>query len=305
MTALPSSSTLGSPQARSPSAANSQPPLTSPDVVMAQAGSENFPVASRLLPRAARRHLLALYGFARLVDDTGDEGDETTGDRLAALDWLQADLRRAFAGDAQHPLMRRLQPTIAQCGLKPGPFERLIEANRQDQRVHRYETWEQLLGYCELSANPVGELVLAVLGAATSERVELSDAVCSALQVIEHLQDVGEDAARGRVYLPAEDLARFDCAAQELSATATSPALRMLVAFEAARARELLATGAPLIATLRGRPRLAVAAFVAGGRSALDAIERADNAVLPSAPRPTPAMRATALLRVLLRSPGR
>src|SRR5207302_9548273 len=132
------------------------------EAVMARARSENFPVASRMLPRAARSHLLAVYGFARLVDELGDA---LAGDRLAALDWLEEDLDRAFSGRAEHPLLVRLQATLRECALPREPFARLIEANRVDQRVARYETWEQLRGYCALSADPVGELVLRIFGA--------------------------------------------------------------------------------------------------------------------------------------------
>src|SRR3979409_416038 len=119
--------------------------------VMARVGSENFPVASRILPRRVRSHLLALYGFARLVDELGDSAP---GDRSAALDWLERDLDRAYEGRAEHPLMARLQPSLRECALAREPFVRLIEANRVDQRLGRYQTWEQLRGYCELSANP-------------------------------------------------------------------------------------------------------------------------------------------------------
>ena len=148
---------------------------------MARAATENFPVASRLLPSRARRHLLAIYGFARLVDQLGDDVE---GDRLAALQWLSEELGRAFSGTATHPLLVALEPTIEACALTPEPFERLIEANRMDQRVSSYDTWDDLVGYCHLSADPVGELVLNVFGAATPERIELSNAVCTALQVV-------------------------------------------------------------------------------------------------------------------------
>ena len=138
-------------------------------------------------------------------------------------------------------------------------FERLIEANRVDQRVARYETWEQLLGYCQLSADPVGELVLAALDRATPERVALSNGICTALQLAEHWQDVAEDLARGRVYLPATDLERFGCGERELREPRAGWRVRGLVAFEVARTRELLEQGAPLLGTLRGRERVAVA----------------------------------------------
>jgi squalene synthase HpnC len=263
---------------------------------MPQARRENFPVASRLLPPAARSHLLAIYGFARLVDDAGDEAH---GDRPALLDWLERDLERAFGGTPEHPLLLRLQGTVAACNLPIEPFRRLIEAGRRDQVVHRYETFEDLLGYCALSANPVGELVLGVFGLATPERIRLSDAVCSGLQLVEHWQDIAEDYRRGRIYLPAQDRNRFGVGEADLDAGSPSPPLQRLMAFEVARARSLLDDGAPLIATVRGRPRIAVAAFVAGGRSALRAIERASYDVLGSTPRPGAAARVGELLATL------
>jgi squalene synthase HpnC len=264
--------------------------------VLGQAGAENFPVASRLLPARVRAHLLAIYGFARLADDIGDEAD---GDRLAMLDWLDEELVRASEGRATHPLLVRLTPTIEACHVPLEPFQRLIEANRVDQRVHRYETWDQLLGYCELSANPVGELVLRVLGAPTPERIALSDRVCTGLQLVEHLQDVGEDAERDRVYLPAEDLRRFECTVDDLLAERAAPRLRALVRYEATRIRPLLDAGAPLAASLSGRFRVAVAGFAAGGHAALDAIVDADGDVLGVRCRPRPDRVVTRLASVL------
>jgi squalene synthase HpnC len=278
---------------RSANATGQLPPRAE---VMAHARNENFPVASRLLPRPQRRHLLALYGFARLVDQIGDEAP---GDREAALRWISEDLDRAYLGRARQPLLVELSLTVRACGLPREPFERLIEANVQDQRVARYASWTDLLGYCELSANPVGELVLGVFGLRTPERVRLSDAVCTALQLVEHLQDVAEDLARGRIYLPEEDLRRFAVSEAALAAPHASAAVRALIAFEVARARLLLDTGQVLINTLRGRPRLAVAAFLAGGRSTLDAIVKADYDVLAGAPTATRQARLYALLQTL------
>jgi squalene synthase HpnC len=269
-----------------------------PAALLERAHGENFPVASRFLPRRVRAHLLALYGFARLVDDAGDEAP---GDRLALLGEIAADLDLVFAGGVpHHPLLRRLAPTVRACALPRQPFEDLLEANRRDQRVHRYASIEELLGYCALSANPVGRLVLTVFGVATPERLALSDAISSGLQLVEHWQDVAEDFARGRVYLPAEDLARFAVGDAELGARAASPALRALLRFEVARARELLQAGEPLVRGLRGRFGLAVAAFVAGGRAALDAIERAGFDVLAGPPRARRRDRAQRLLGVLV-----
>ncbi len=250
---------------------------------MELAGDENFPVASRLLPRRYRAHLLAIYGFARLTDTIGDEAP---GNRLAQLDRLEDDLERAPSGVATNPLVQRLTPTIDELGLSLAPFRALIAANRVDQHRARYETFDDLLGYCALSAAPIGQLVLAVFRATTPERTAWSDDVCAALQVIEHLQDVGQDARRGRVYLPAEDLRRFAVSHEELLAPTASPALRQAVAFECERARGLLSSGRPLVGSLRGWGRLAVAGYVAGGEASLDAIRAAHHDVLAHACKP-------------------
>ncbi|MGA2164084.1 MAG: squalene synthase HpnC [Solirubrobacteraceae bacterium] len=281
--------------------------LPTPASVMVRAGSENFPVASRMLPRRVREHLLALYGFARLVDELGDAGATGAGgdgvggspDKLAALDWLEGELECVYAGEARHPLLVRLQGTVRVCALPREPFLRLIEANRLDQRVARYDTWEQLLGYCHLSADPVGELVLGVFGSATPERVALSDRICTALQLVEHWQDVAEDLRAGRIYLPAEDLVRFGCTERDLDQPVAAWRVKGLIAFEVARTRELLGEGASLVGTLRGRERLAVAAFVSGADAALGAIERAGYDVLAGPPRAGHARRAAALVRTL------
>ena len=209
------------------------------EAVMVQAREENFPVALWLVGPRVRRHLKAIYGFARLVDDIGDE---VPGDRLALLRQVEREL------DApEHPVMRALADTVRECGIPREPLVQLIEANRRDQVVTRYNSFDELLDYCRLSAAPVGELVLHVFGAATPDRIALSDKICAGLQVIEHLQDVDEDRARGRTYI-----GRFDAPDH---------------------ARELLDDGALLVHLLRGRARLAVAGFLAGGRSALDSIE--------------------------------
>lgn len=275
-------------------------PATVPraEAILAKANRENFPVASRVLPRRTRADLLAIYGFARLVDDLGDEAP---GDRLVWLDWLEGELDQVYRGAPEHTSMRRLASTVHRFDLPEEPFRKLIEANRQDQRVASYSTYEALLAYCGLSANTVGHLVLYVLDAATPDRIELSDAVCTGLQLTEHWQDVKEDLGRGRVYLPQEDLARFGCGVADLGASRPSEPFRRLMAFEIGRARELLDEGAPLAADLGGRPGVAVAAFVAGGRSALDAIARAGYDVLGGTPRPSKARRMWELIRTLAR----
>jgi squalene synthase HpnC len=267
--------------------------------VMARAAGENFPVASRVLPQQLRAHLLAVYGFARLVDELGDCGP---GDRLAALDWLSEELERAYEGAATHPLLVRLAPTLRECALPRGPFLRLIEANRLDQSRNRHGTWGDLRAYCALSADPVGELVLGIFGAATPARVELSDRICTALQLTEHCQDVAEDLRQDRVYLPLEDLERFGCRIEDLHVATAGPALREVIAFQVARSRRLLEEGAPLIGELHGRARIAVAAFVAGGLAALDAIERAGYDVMAGPPKARPGALPFALVVTLVRS---
>lgn len=293
-----------------------------------KAGAENFPVAPFFLPAAWRDDLMAVYGFARLVDDAGD-GDladpaatarllgvertppatpsaqpgpptpQETAFRLALLDGLEQDLDRVFetalstaggsgagADRPRHPLLDALVPLVDRHGLTPEPFRRLIEANRVDQTTARYATFDDLLGYCTLSADPVGRLVLAIAGVSTPERIELSDAVCSGLQVVEHVQDVAEDLAHGRIYLPAEDLARFGVTEADLAAPSADGAVRELIAFEVERARTLLDRGAPLVGTVRGRLRLLLAGFTAGGYAALAAVEDAGYDVLAQQAKP-------------------
>ncbi|MFE9444148.1 squalene synthase HpnC [Streptomyces sp. NPDC006602] len=268
-----------------------------------KAAAENFPVAPFFLPRDWRDDLMAVYGFARLVDDIGD-GDLAPGgadarllgvsaqeaeDRLVMLDALEADLHRVFdtTGPApRHPLLRRLQPTVRRRALTPEPFLGLIAANRQDQLVTRYETYDDLLAYCELSANPVGRLVLAVTGTSTPERIRLSDAICTALQIVEHLQDVAEDLGRDRIYLPAADMKRFHVQEADLATKTGGASVRALVAYEAQRASDLLNEGVPLVGSVHGRLKLLLAGFVAGGRAAIHAIAAAEYDVLPGPPKP-------------------
>jgi squalene synthase HpnC len=251
--------------------------------ILPRAAGENFPVATLLVGRRKASQLTAIYGFARLVDTLGDE---LPGDRKAALDLLEQEVARIYEGTPQHPLMQRLAVAVHECDFPREPFLRLIEANRRDQVQKSYESFADLLDYCTLSANPVGELVLHVFGAATPERIALSDRVCTALQLIEHWQDVAEDAAHGRIYLPAEDMREFAVTPADLQGQRTGTALRCLLAFEVERARQLLEEGSALLGLLRGRARLAVSGYVGGGRAALRALIAAEYDVLPGAPRP-------------------
>jgi squalene synthase HpnC len=260
----------------------------------ARSAGENFPVVSLLAPRAARPHLRAVYGFARLVDNLGDEA---AGDRDALLDELEQELD----GLPRSEIMRRLRVTIEACGLPREPFARLIEANRIDQRKSRYATWAEVREYCTYSADPVGRLVLGIYGRADEkELVAWSDSVCTGLQLVNFLQDPPRDLELGRVYLPQEDLHRFRVTDAELAGP-LSERFGALMAFEAQRARELLASGFPLAHALGPRVGRSVALFARGGLAALDALERARWDVFSDRPAPSRLTFARLTLAALLR----
>ncbi len=253
--------------------------------VLGQAGAENFPVALRLLRPEERRHLLALYGYARLVDDIGDELDGPPARRLAALDLVEGELAGALEGQPSHPVIEAVAASVTELGLDPVHLRCLLEANRQDQVKATYASFDELLQYCSLSANPVGRLVLGIFREEGAEKETCSDLVCSGLQLVEHLQDVAEDYGLGRVYLPQDDLARFGVAANSLSRRPpTQPAgaaFRRLMAFEVSRARQLLRAGARLVGLVGDwRLAIAVAGFAGGGLAQLAAIEQAGYDVL-------------------------
>jgi len=288
-----------------------RPSVTRAEDVVANASGENFPVALRMLPARHRKHLTNLYFFARLTDDIGDEAreareagtdeavtkddvtkDDVTDLRLRLLDELAADVDRIYSGKTpQSPVIKAMAETVRECDVPAQPLLDLIQANRQDQLVARYRTYKELEQYCELSANPVGRIVLYIFGVATPRRIEFSDSICTALQLAEHWQDVAEDLASGRIYLPGEDLERFgvteaDLGAPSLAASGAGGNVRQLMIFETDRAERLLDSGAPLVHTLHGAARLAVAGYLAGGRAALAAIRAQDYDVLRGTPRP-------------------
>jgi squalene synthase HpnC len=275
-------------------------PAATPQAVAAKAASENFPVALRMLPRTYRRHLMAVYVFARTTDDIGDRAPPAQ--RLRWLADLEADVRALYSGGQPSlAAVTGLRRTVTQCDIPMQPFIDLIRANQQDQVVKRYETFEDLAGYCRLSANPVGRIVLYVFGSFSADRAEQSDCICTGLQLAEHWQDVAEDLRAGRIYLPLTDMAAHGCSEHDLAALHASPAVRELMAFEVRRARSLIDTGAPLIGTLGGAARAAVAGYVAGGRAALAAIQAADYDVLALTPRPGKARTVIELARAFAR----
>ena len=258
-------------------------------VVARRARTENFPVASVLFPRRLRPHLRAVYGFARLVDILGDELD---GDRPAALDELEHELDACYSGEPSWPVMRALAPTIHEFSLSREPFLRLIEANRMDQSIAEYESWDDLKEYCRHSADPVGRLVLGLLRLdGEPDLVTASDDVCTGLQLVNFLQDVPRDLELGRVYLPLEDRRTFGVTVLD------RPSLELLelLRYEGARARSLLAAGRVLQERIGGRTGRAVGLFARGGLAALDALESAHWDVFTRRPRPSRARLALAV----------
>jgi squalene synthase HpnC len=250
----------------------------------AREAGENFPVAARLLPKDLRESLHAVYGVARTIDDIGDA---SSGDRLAALDEVERQIHEVWA---DRPVgcgaLERLRPVVARHQLTIDNFLALVEANRIDQTRSSYPTWADLRHYCSYSADPVGRIVLEILGASRPDRVAMSDDVCTALQVLEHCQDVAEDRRRGRTYLPLDDLALHFVEESDLDAAVTSPAVRAVVAHQVDRAEALLRRGAPLVGTLHRSGRIAVAGYVGGGFATVDALRRADFDVLAVVARP-------------------
>jgi len=263
--------------------------------VARRARGENFPVASLLFPRPLRPHLRAVYGYCRLVDILGDELE---GDRLAALDELEREVEACYTGEPMWPVLVELQPTIRMFDLPREPFLRLIEANRIDQRVAEYETWDDLKWYCVHSADPVGRLVLGVLRRADDEElVAASDSVCTGLQLVNFLQDVPRDLALGRIYMPAEDRLRFGVT--ELDRP--NEPLRALLRFEAERARALLGAGELLRVRLGGRMGRGVGLFARGGLAALEALESAGWDIFSGRPKPSRARLAREAALTLVR----
>lgn len=264
---------------------------------LARSHYENFTVASFLLPRAVRRHLHAVYAFCRHTDDLGDEAE---GDRLQLLDAWEAELRRCYGGEPQHPVLRALQHTIATYRIPAEPFLRLIEANRMDQRVHRFPTYADLLYYCEHSANPVGRMVLHVLGYEDPQRQRLSDATCTALQLANFWQDAARDLDRGRIYIPLEDMVRFGYSEQELLARVANDRFRALMYFQVERTRAFFRQGWRLADLVRGRLRIDLRLFTLGGWAVLDAIERQGFDTLSRRPALSRRKKASLFLAALL-----
>jgi squalene synthase HpnC len=250
---------------------------------LARSHYENFVVASLLLPRELWEPMHHIYAYCRWADDLADEaGSPARG--LAGVRWWRAELHRCFAGEPRHPVFVALSDTITRFSLPIEPFGDLLTAFEQDQTVTRYQEFEELLGYCRNSANPVGRLVLLLFGYRDEERLHLSDCTCTALQLANFWQDVARDLERGRIYLPLADMERFGYSEQELQARVENSAFRQLMAFQVDRTRELFRQGERLTQRVRPRLRLEIDMFSQGGRLVLDLIEGQGYNVLSRRP---------------------
>ena len=242
---------------------------------------ENFTVGSLLLPKNVRQHVSNLYAYSRTVDDLGDEA---RGDRRELLDQWREDLERCYNAIPRHPVMVALQDTIHRFRIPREPFLKLIEANRMDQEITRHKTFQDLLYYCDHSANPCGRLFLYVFNYRDEERQRLSDYTCTALQLANFWQDVNRDMKMGRVYLPLEDLESFGVTEDQLANRVFDNNFRQLMAFQVDRTRKIFRKGTQLLNHLEGHARVDVALFTRGGIAVLDAIEKQNFNVLASRP---------------------
>jgi squalene synthase HpnC len=241
---------------------------------LARGHYENFAVASLLLPRRLLRHFHAVYAYCRWADDLADEAGG--GQRaLDLLRWWHGELLRCYDGQPRHPVLIALQDTVRRFAIPPQPFLDLLFAFEQDQLVKRYQSHEQLLGYCRYSANPVGRLVLYLCEAFDEDRARLSDHVCTALQLANFWQDVARDYDIGRVYLPQEDRERFGYPDTDLAARRFTPAFAELLHFEVDRTRDLFYRGFPLIERMPAELQADIELFIHGGLAILRKIERA------------------------------
>ena len=261
---------------------------------------ENFHVVSFLLPKRLHQDFYNVYAYCRSSDDLGDEmGD--TAESLRWLAWWRLQLEEMYAGRATHPVFVTLIPTVAKYGIPRDPFSNLVDAFVQDQTVSRYRNWDELFGYCQNSANPVGRLVLYLCGYADTERQLLSDATCTALQLANFWQDVTVDLRKDRIYIPLEIMERHGCALEDLFAHRFTPAFRETMREIVGKARSLFLQGLPLPGMVDRRLALDIDLFSRGGMRVLDKIEQQGYDVLKARPAISKAERARLLLSSLVR----
>jgi squalene synthase HpnC len=282
-------------------------PATAPSLQDAQAYCErlarthyeNFSVATWFLPKRLRQHFFNVYSYCRISDDLGDE----TGDRDASLQLLdewETELNACYEGSPRHPVFVALAGTVRQFQIPKQTFADLLTAFRQDQKVTRYETFDDLLRYCRNSANPVGHLVLYLCGYNDAERQKLSDFTCTALQLANFWQDVTVDYEKGRIYLPLEDLERFQVSENDIAAGRNTPQFREMMRFEVQRAREWFERGLPLVGKVSRELAIDLELFSRGGQEILNAIERQNFAVLGRRPEISKSRKLALVARAAL-----
>lgn len=248
---------------------------------------ENFVVVGLFTPKRLRPAFEAIYAYCRWADDLGDETGDT-GQSLALLQWWTDQLRELYTPDApepRHPVFIALKPVVKQFSIPITPFEDLVSAFCQDQSKTRYATYDELLDYCTRSANPVGELVLRLFGAASPENLAMSNDICTALQLANFWQDVSRDLDKGRIYIPLATMEQFQVTESQLREKPASKAFRDMLAYEVGRTRRLFEQGRPLTTRLKGRLGMALQLFHAGGTATLDAIEKCRFDVLTRRPK--------------------
>jgi len=262
---------------------------------------ENFHVVTFLLPKRLHQDFYNVYAFCRWADDLGDEmGD--TAESLRLLAWWREELDAMYAGRVQHPVFVALEGTAKKYDLPRQLFSDLISAFEQDQRVTRYQNWDELFGYCRCSANPVGRLVLRLCGYADEERDRLSDATCTALQLANFWQDVTVDYAKDRVYLPLDLLARHGYSVEDIAARCFNAAFQAVMREAVDMARRLFEQGLPLVKMVDRRLAFDLDLFSRGGLRILDKIEQQDYDVLARRPAVSKADRVGLLVQALARA---
>lgn len=250
---------------------------------LARTHYENFSVASWFLPRRLRQHFFNVYSYCRISDDLGDEVGDTEAS-LQLLDQWQCELDACYRGSPRHPVFVALAETVRKFDIPRHEFSDLLIAFRQDQTVTRFETFNDVLSYCRYSANPVGHLVLYLCGYRDAERQHLSDFTCTALQLANFWQDVTLDYAKGRIYLPLEDLRHFNVSEDDIAHNHNTAAFCAMMKFEVERARDWFRKGLPLIGTVDRELAIDLDLFSRGGQEILNAIEQQDYAVLGNRP---------------------
>ena len=250
---------------------------------LARTHYENFSVATWFLPKNLRQDFFNVYAYCRISDDLGDEvGDPKAA--LALLDEWQAELDKCYTGAPRHPVFVALAETVRKCEIPKHEFSDLLIAFRQDQTVTRFDNFNDVLAYCRYSANPVGHLVLYLCGYKDPERQQLSDYTCTALQLANFWQDVSVDYAKGRIYLPLEDLRKFSVNEEDIAQNRNTAAFCEMMKFEVARAREWFDRGLPLAGNVKKELAIDIELFSRGGQEILNAIERQNFAVLGRRP---------------------